>query len=104
MKRVSKMVARLLTVASALALAACATEPDYQAAPVSPSAAAPAAPVARQRTWQGVGGYVTAQCRGTDISLVAAQPDAGFVIAVSDRGPDALEASFAGREREHPKT
>ena len=41
MKRVSNMVARLLTVASALALAACATGPDYKAAAVSPSAAAP---------------------------------------------------------------
>jgi len=47
-----------------------------------------------------VGGYVTARCRGTDIGLVAAQPDAGFVIAVSDRGPQALEASFTGRDRE----
>ena len=35
------MVARLLTVASALALSACATAPDYKAAAVSPSAAAP---------------------------------------------------------------
>ena len=70
----------------------------------SPSSAVPpsplAPPAARRRTWQGVGGYVTAQCRGTDISLVAAQPDAGFVIAVSDRGPQTLEATFTGRERE----
>lgn len=77
-----------------------ATSPHSPAS--SPSAAAPsplAAPEVR-RTWQGVGGYVTARCRGTDIGLVAAQPDAGFVIAVSDRGPETLQASFTGRERE----
>ena len=77
-----------------------ATSPHPPAS--SPSAAAPSPPAAPEvrRTWQGVGGYVTARCRGTDIGLVAAQPDAGFVIAVSDRGPETLLASFTGRERE----
>ncbi len=74
-----------------------ATSPSATA---SPRRSSPAAPAAQRRTWQGVGGYVTAQCRGSDISLVAAQPDAGFAIQVSDRGPETLEASFAGREDE----
>ena len=61
----------------------------------------PPPPAAERRTWQGVGGYVTAECRGSDLALVAAQPDAGFAISVSDRGPDTLEVAFEGREDEN---
>ncbi|GAA2146850.1 hypothetical protein GCM10009844_23470 [Nocardioides koreensis] len=78
------------------------------ATPAPPSAtpsgsstpATPATPVAQTRTWQGVGGAVTARCRGAAVSLVAAQPDPGFAVEVGDRGPDALEVKFEGREDE----
>lgn len=66
----------------------------------SPPASPPSAPAAKRRTWQGVGGYVTAECRGADIALLAAQPDGGFVVGVSDHGPDTVEVSFEGGEDE----
>lgn len=65
----------------------------------SPTGSAP--PAAKRRTWQGVGGYVTAECRGADIALLAAQPDGGFVVSVSDHGPDTVEVAFEGREDEN---
>ena len=43
---------------------------------------------------------VAARCRGAVVSLVAAQPDPGFAVEVGDRGPDALEVKFEGREDE----
>jgi hypothetical protein len=43
---------------------------------------------------------VTARCRGAAVSLVAAQPDPGFAVEVGDRGPEALEVKFEGREDE----
>lgn len=61
----------------------------------------PPAPAAERRTWQGVGGYVTAECRGADIGLVAAQPDRGFAVSASDKGPDTVEVAFEGREDEN---
>ena len=51
----------------------------------------------RQETWSGRGGYVTARCRGARAGLVAAQPDPGYAVAVSDRGPERVEVSFEGR-------
>ena len=69
--------------------------------PSSTPSTPPPAPAAERRTWQGVGGYVTAECRGADVGLVAAQPDPGFVVSVSDRGPDTVEVAFEGREDEN---
>ncbi len=43
---------------------------------------------------------VTARCRGAAVSLVSAQPDAGFAVEVGDRGPEQLEVKFEGREDE----
>ena len=82
--------------------------PDrIRSSPVQPSpssgpssSAPPSTPAAETRTWQGVGGVVTARCRGAVVSLVAAQPDPGFAVEVGDRGPDALEVKFEGREDE----
>ena len=65
----------------------------------SPTTSAP--PAAERRTWQGVGGYVTAECRGADIGFVAAQPDPGFAVSASDKGPDTVEVAFEGREDEN---
>lgn len=55
-------------------------------------------PAPASRTWQGEEGLVTARCRGGVISLVAAQPDAGFAVEVADDGPARLEVAFNGRE------
>ena len=65
-----------------------------------PSAQPPSAqaPPSVSRTWQGDVGLLSARCRGGVISLVAAQPDAGFAVDVVDRGPARLEVTFNGRE------
>lgn len=77
-------------------------QPSSSASPSSgpSSSAPPSTPAAQTRTWQGVGGVVAARCRGAVVSLVAAQPDPGFAVEVGDRGPDALEVKFEGREDE----
>ena len=71
-----------------------ATTPSAGAGAPAPQ---PVRPRTRQRTWQGTGGYVTARCRGGDVGLVVAQPDAGYAVEVGDRGPETLEVSFDGR-------
>lgn len=50
-----------------------------------------------RRTWQGQGGLVTVECRGSSASLVSAIPDSGFGVEVDDRGPDRVEVEFEGR-------
>ncbi|MGK2875543.1 MAG: hypothetical protein ACSLEW_07860 [Nocardioides sp.] len=59
---------------------------------------------AEQRTWQGPGGYVSVECRGQEISLVAAQADAGFVVEVDHRGPDEVKVAFEGQGEEGRET
>ena len=71
-----------------------------RSSPALPSPAPPTSPPERTRTWQGVGGVVTARCRGETVRLAAAQPDPGFAVDVADRGPDSLEVTFEGREDE----
>lgn len=65
-----------------------------------PSSSAPPPPVTERRTWQGPGGLVVVECRGAAVSLVAAQPDAGYAVEVDDEGPEELEVEFEGREDE----
>lgn len=74
--------------------AAPASSPSSSASDPDPDTAAP---VAQRRTWQGEGGLVVAQCRGATMSLVAAQPDAGYAVDVGERGPETLEVEFDGR-------
>lgn len=40
-----------------------------------------------RRTWQGVGGQVTVECRGSAASFVNAIPNSGFGFEIDDRGP-----------------
>ncbi|WP_309649091.1 hypothetical protein [Nocardioides sp.] len=72
--------------------------------PASPGPATPpstpSAPTPRRATWQGLGGTVEAECRGSAISLVAAQPTEGFRAEVKKAGPEELEVEFEGREEE----
>lgn len=49
-------------------------------------------------TWQGTGGRLVVSCDGSRISLVAAQPDAGFKVEVGHEGSVRIEAEFEGRE------
>ena len=45
-----------------------------------------------------------AECRGSVISLDAAQPNDGFRIEVDDRGPDDLRVEFEGLGESDRKT
>ncbi len=58
----------------------------------------PAAPA--RRTWQGPGGLVTVECRGSVITLVATSADAGFTVAPGSRGPDEVRVGFEGQGEE----
>ena len=53
-----------------------------------------------RRTWQGLGGLVVAQCKGTTISRVSLLPDNGYQVELKEDGPDELEVEFEGREDE----
>jgi len=52
----------------------------------------------RRRTWAGLGGLVTAQCRGRDIGYVSSQPDNGFAVEQGDEGPVTLEVRFIAQD------
>ncbi len=47
---------------------------------------------------------MVAECSGSRIRLVAAQPDAGFAVEVGSRGPGEVEVSFHGRGDEERET
>lgn len=67
-------------------------------APSSPgSGPTGGSPATQRRTWQGSGGYVSVECQGPRISLVAAQADAGFRVEVGNRGPEEVEVTFVGQ-------
>jgi hypothetical protein len=66
----------------------------------APGSSTPPAPTYEQRTWQGVGGQLVAQCDGSAISLQSAQPDIGYAFDVKNGGPEELEVEFEGREDE----
>lgn len=74
--------------------------------PTSTPSASTASPdsAAARRTWQGPGGYVSVECRGRAVSLVAAQADAGFVVEVDERGPDEVTVAFEGQGEEGRET
>lgn len=69
-----------------------------------PSSSPPAGPSAVRRTWQGAGGLVIADCRGSAISLVSSSADAGFRVEVKGRGPEELELDFEGQGDEGRET
>lgn len=74
--------------------------PTRSSGPSSP----PAGPSAVRRTWQGAGGLVIADCRGSAISLVSSSADAGFRVEVKGRGPEELELDFEGQGEEGRET
>lgn len=69
-----------------------------------PSSRPPAGPADVRRTWQGAGGLVIADCRGSVISLVSSSADAGFRVEVKGRGPEELELGFEGQGEEGRET
>lgn len=64
----------------------------------------PAAPAAARRTWQGAGGLVIAECRGSAVSLVSYSADPGFRVEVGNDGPEELEVHFEGQGEEGRET
>ena len=74
--------------------------PESSPPPSSPPESSPPAVTVQRATWDGVGGSVAAECRGSAISLVAAQPDEGYRAEVKNAGPEELEVEFEGREEE----
>lgn len=69
--------------------------------PSSPSSPrTPPALELERRTWQGPGGLVVAQCKGTTISRVSLLPDNGYQVELKNDGPEELEVEFEGREDE----
>lgn len=64
----------------------------------------PAGPAAERRTWQGAGGLVIAECRGSAVALVSYSADPGFRVEVGDRGPEQLEVHFEGQGEEGRET
>lgn len=78
-----------------------ASSPPASVPPASsPPASVPPVVTARRTTWEGVGGSVVAECRGSAISLFAAQPDEGYRAEVKKSGPEEVEVQFEGREEE----
>ena len=51
-------------------------------------------PVAKQASWSGSAGRVTATCRAQQIRLDAAVPANGFTVEIGSRGPETLEIEF----------
>ncbi|TIC80435.1 hypothetical protein E8D34_18795 [Nocardioides sp. GY 10113] len=74
------------------------TPPDRDGAPSGGTATE--APAAREGTWQGAGGVVTASCSGRAVRLVSAQPADGYRAKVGDGSSEALEVEFEGGEDE----
>ncbi len=75
--------------------------------PTHPSTPAPSTPqpdAAQRRTWQGAGGLVTVECRGTTIALVGSSADAGFVVDPGSRGPAEVDVTFEGQGEEGRET
>lgn len=76
-------------------------EPSSQSASApSTQSNSPTTPAPVRRTWQGLGGFVVAQCLGAQISLVSATADAGFATDATETGPERLQVEFEGREDE----
>lgn len=71
----------------------------------SPSASTQApAPTPQRRTWQGPGGFLTVECRGGDISLVARSADAGFTVDELSVGSEEVKVKFEGQGEEGRET
>lgn len=58
-------------------------------APSSPT------PVTVRGVWNGAGGTLVAECRGSVISYVAATPTSGWRLEVAQRGPTVVRVAFA---------
>ncbi|MFC7360448.1 hypothetical protein [Nocardioides astragali] len=70
------------------------SNPSTSSPSPSPSSSTPPAAGPARRTWQGVGGQVTVECRGPAASLVNAIPDSGFGFEIDDRGPDRVRVEL----------
>ena len=70
----------------------------------SPSPTGPTGPAVERRTWQGTGGFVTAECRGSTITLVAKSADPGFVVDERDVSADEIRVTFEGQGSESRET
>ncbi len=78
------------------------TGPTRSASP-SPSPTGPTGPTGstvERRTWQGTGGFVTAECRGATIALVAKSADPGFVVEERDVSAEEIRVTFEGQGSE----
>ena len=51
-------------------------------------------PAAVRGSWRGEQGFVVAECRGSAIALVGAQPASGWKLEVDDQGPDEVRVEF----------
>ena len=77
---------------------ATATLPGRPTTTHDSTSAHPSPSAPRRRTWVGLGGQVTAQCRGADIGYVSSQPDNGFAVEQGDEGPVTLEVRFIAQD------
>lgn len=83
------------TVASgAPTLAPTPTPTTVSAAPTPSAHTSTPAPEPTRDSWAGAAGEVVGQCRGTSISLVAAQPSVGWSVEVDHRGPEEIKVKF----------
>ncbi|GAA1139494.1 hypothetical protein [Nocardioides aquiterrae] len=85
-------------------IAPTTTQPTTQPATDRPTSHSSSGPTPQRRTWQGVGGLVTVECRGATISLVARSADVGFVVEPEKRGPDEVRVVFEGQGDEGRET
>ncbi len=58
------------------------------------------APPSTSRTFSTAGGSVTVSCQGSAISLVAATPQDGYAVTVSNAGPEEVEVHFTSDRNE----
>lgn len=57
------------------------------------------APLVRA-TWQGTGGLVIVECRGSEIRLIGAPADSGYRVDVLARGPRRIRVQFSAQTEE----
>ncbi len=79
--------------------------PSSPLSPPSPSGTGGSSSAApRRQTWQGPGGFITVECRGSDASLVARSADAGFTVEQNSLGPEEVKVGFEGQGDEDRET
>ncbi|MGC4110795.1 MAG: hypothetical protein QM747_10305 [Nocardioides sp.] len=65
------------------------------------SSTAPASGHPQRGSWNGGAGHVAAECRGSQITLVSAYPDAGWRYNIVDRGGDRVVVRFVRLGEDH---